>query len=90
MIGHRRGDYVHLYPLEHVNLSQSTNDTYPTAIKIALQFQITRLHATLMDWRRHFGAALLVSKINLGGTAIGTGLNADPATRVWSARSFVS
>jgi len=123
LIGHRRGDYVQLHPLEHVNLSQSTNDTYPTAIKIALQFQITRLHATLMDLAsafranahefsgvikmgrtqlqdgvpmtlgQEFGtyavmvtedaerlleAALLVSKINLGGTAIGTGLNADP------------
>ncbi len=123
LMGHRRGDYVHLHPLEHVNLSQSTNDTYPTAIKIALQFQITRLHATLTDLAsafrakahefggvikmgrtqlqdavpmtlgQEFGtyavmvtedaerlleAALLVSEINLGGTAIGTGLNADP------------
>jgi aspartate ammonia-lyase len=123
LMGHRRGDYAQLHPLEHVNLSQSTNDTYPTAIKIALRIQITRLHATLMDLAsafrakahefsgvikmgrtqlqdavpmtlgQEFGtyavmvtedaerlleAGLLVSEINLGGTAIGTGLNADP------------
>ena len=123
LMGHRRGDYAQLHPLEHVNLSRSTNDTYPTAIKIALQVQITRLHATLMDLalafrakahefsgvikmgrtqlqdavpmtlgqefgtyavmvtedaERLFEAGLLVSEINLGGTAIGTGLNADP------------
>ena len=33
LLGHRRGDYEYLHPLEHVNLSQSTNDVYPTAIK---------------------------------------------------------
>src|SRR6185436_2215099 len=38
ILGHARGEYQHLHPLDHVNLSQSTNDVYPTAIKIALQF----------------------------------------------------
>src|SRR5690625_6943266 len=33
---HARGDYQHLHPLEHVNVSQSTNDVYPTAARIAL------------------------------------------------------
>jgi aspartate ammonia-lyase len=123
LLGHRPGEYVHLHPLEHVNLSQSTNDTYPTAIKVAVQVLIGRLNATLADLAsafrakahefvdvikmgrtqlqdavpmtlgQEFGtyavmvtedadrlaeARLLVSEINLGGTAIGTGLNADP------------
>lgn len=123
LMGHRRGDYVHLHPLDHVNLSQSTNDTYPTAIKVAVRQQIARLRATLMDLASAFRAkavefshvvkmgrtqlqdavpmtlgqefgtyavmvtedaerlvetGLLMSEINLGGTAIGTGLNADP------------
>ena len=35
LLGHAKGDYAHLHPNEHVNLSQSTNDVYPTAVKIA-------------------------------------------------------
>lgn len=31
-----RGEYQYCHPNNHVNLSQSTNDAYPTAIKIAL------------------------------------------------------
>jgi len=121
LVGRRPGDYAYLHPLEHVNLSQSTNDTYPTAIKVALQSQISRLRDTLIrlaeafrakahqfrgylkmgrtqlqdavpmtlgqefgtyavmvseDAERLLEARLLVSEINLGGTAIGTGLNA--------------
>lgn len=122
-LGARLGDYDVLHPLEHVNRGQSTNDVYPTAIKVALQVRLTVLHATLLDVAaafraksaefhtvlkmgrtqlqdavpmtlgQEFGtyavmvaedaerlreAALLVSEINLGGTAIGTGLNAHP------------
>ena len=36
LLGQRRGDYHVLHPLEHVNLGQSTNDVYPTAVKVAL------------------------------------------------------
>ncbi len=123
LLGFQRGDYTELHPLEHVNLGQSTNDVYPTAIKIALQVYLTRLHTTLLDVAdgfalkaeefrdilkmgrtqlqdavpmtlgQEFGtyavmvredadrlleAAQLVSEINLGGTAIGTGLNTHP------------
>jgi aspartate ammonia-lyase len=35
-MGHRRGEYQHLHPNEHVNMSQSTNDVYPTALKVAI------------------------------------------------------
>ncbi|MEH3140851.1 MAG: aspartate ammonia-lyase [Mycobacterium kyogaense] len=121
LLGYRRGDYLHLHPLEHVNLSQSTNDVYPTALKIALQFGVHRLQVAMaelvkafadravefsghlkmgrtqlqdavpMTLGQEFGsyavmvgedgdrlgeAVTLISEINLGGTAIGTGLNA--------------
>src|SRR5205085_11416599 len=33
-LGGRRGDYLLVDPLDHVNRSQSTNDTYPTALNI--------------------------------------------------------
>lgn len=36
ILGHPRGAYEHVHPNEHVNLSQSTNDVYPTAVKIAV------------------------------------------------------
>ncbi len=123
ILGAPRGDYDRLHPLEHVNLGQSTNDVYPTAIKVALQVNIATLHATLLEVAEAFGhkavefetvlkmgrtqlqdavpmtlgqefgtyaimvaedaerlleAARLVSEINLGGTAIGTGLNTHP------------
>ena len=35
-LGHRRGDYQHLHPNDDTNRSQSTNDTYPTALKLAI------------------------------------------------------
>lgn len=36
LLGHRKGDYQYLHPNDHVNCSQSTNDAYPTAIKLAV------------------------------------------------------
>lgn len=35
-LGHRKGEYEFLHPNNHVNCSQSTNDAYPTALKLAL------------------------------------------------------
>ena len=35
MLGGTKGDYALVDPFDHVNLSQSTNDVYPTALKIA-------------------------------------------------------
>ncbi|MCF3138666.1 aspartate ammonia-lyase [Paenarthrobacter sp. AR 02] len=35
-MGHPRGSYQYLHPVDHVNKCQSTNDVYPTAIKLAL------------------------------------------------------
>jgi aspartate ammonia-lyase len=36
MLGHKKGEYQHVSPNDHVNLSQSTNDVYPTALRLAL------------------------------------------------------
>jgi len=123
ILGHRRGDYRHLHPNEHVNMGQSTNDVYPTALKLAVLVGIDRLAGAMevlraafaakaaefadvlkmgrtqlqdavpMTLGQEFGtyarmlsediarlteAAPLVREINLGGTAIGTGINAHP------------
>ncbi|MBW8906360.1 MAG: aspartate ammonia-lyase [Betaproteobacteria bacterium] len=123
ILGHSRGEYQHLHPLDHVNLSQSTNDVYPTAIKLALQLGIKRLLPEMSALRHAFAekalefddvlkvgrtqlqdavpmtlgqefstyavmlgedeqrlreASDLIREINLGATAIGTGINAHP------------
>lgn len=39
-LGFKKGDYQHVHPNNHVNCSQSTNDAYPTAFRIALYFKI--------------------------------------------------
>jgi aspartate ammonia-lyase len=122
-LGNRRGEYRFLHPVDDVNMSQSTNDVYPTAVNVALHFAIDRLAAAMAGLRRAFGdkaqefatmlkmgrtqlqdavpmtlgqefgtyavmlqedeerlreAALLITEINLGATAIGTGINAHP------------
>jgi aspartate ammonia-lyase len=56
LLGRPRGDYAVVHPNNHVNLSQSTNDVYPTAVKLAL-------HAAIEDLRtamRELVAAFLV------------------------------
>ena len=123
LLGHARGEYQFLHPNEHVNMSQSTNDVYPTALKVAGYFGIFRLVDAMAVLRRAFEvkaeefrevlkmgrtqlqdavpmtlgqefstyavmlgedeerlkeAAMLVREINLGATAIGTGINAHP------------
>jgi aspartate ammonia-lyase len=122
-LGRPKGDYARLHPLDHVNMSQSTNDVYPTAVKLALQLGIRRLleemhflqrcfdakakeftdvlkvgrtqlqdavpmtlgqefstYAVMLgeDRSRLSEAAGLIREINLGATAIGTGINAHP------------
>ena len=54
LMGHARGDYAELHPNEHVNLSQSTNDAVPTALKIACWFAIHRLIAAMDQLRKAF------------------------------------
>ncbi|MEP7346532.1 MAG: aspartate ammonia-lyase [Gemmatimonadaceae bacterium] len=47
LLGEHRGSYHRVHPNEHVNLSQSTNDVYPTAIRIALFGQIEQLRVSM-------------------------------------------
>jgi hypothetical protein len=53
-MGHRRGEHGYLHPVEHVNMSQSTNDVYPTAVKLALHFGIFRLTDAMAELRGAF------------------------------------
>ena len=43
LLGREKGEYAYLHPIDDVNRSQSTNDVYPTAIKIAMVFGLQRL-----------------------------------------------
>jgi aspartate ammonia-lyase len=45
--GRARGDGTYLHPLDHINLHQSTNDVYPTALKIAAIFGVRTLSRTI-------------------------------------------
>lgn len=49
ILGGKRGDYKIVHPNDHVNMSQSTNDTFPTAIRIAALFMIRELLPVLKD-----------------------------------------
>ena len=46
-MGHGKGQYQYLHPNEHVNMSQSTNDVYPTAVKVATIFATHSLLAAM-------------------------------------------
>jgi len=123
LLGFERGDYHEIDPLDHVNLGQSTNDVYPTAIKLALLSHVRGLDSALGELARSFEdkavefadvvkmgrtqlqdavpmtlgqefaayatvveddrtrlreTAALLLESNLGGTAIGTGINGHP------------
>jgi aspartate ammonia-lyase len=123
LMGHRKGEYKYVDPHDHINRSQSTNDSYPTSIHIGLALGNKELIAaynrlvaafdakakefanlvkmgrtqlqdavpmTLGQEFRAFARTLadevkalervqsVLHEINMGGTAIGTGLNAPP------------
>ncbi|MGP5726086.1 aspartate ammonia-lyase [Arthrobacter rhombi] len=56
ILGHERGDYQHLHPNDHVNLSQSTNDVYPTAVNVATSFTAAPLLAAIEELETAFQA----------------------------------
>ena len=132
--GHSRGEYQFVHPNNHVNLSQSTNDVYPTAVKIALHTAIEDLRKAMkelvdaflakgeefapflkmgrtqlqdavpMTLGQEFGtyavmlgedrlrleeAVTLLHEVNLGATAIGTGLNTAPGYAAAACRHLV-
>ncbi len=123
ILGHEKGEYNHCHPNNHVNLSQSTNDAYPTSVCIALYNMNIKLVEVLqnlangfkvkaeefahvikmgrtqlqdavpMTLGQSFGAyavtlteeiqrlnqnARLFLEVNMGATAIGTGICSEP------------
>jgi aspartate ammonia-lyase len=54
MGGHKKGEYQHLEPHDDLNMSQSTNDSYPTAIKVALILRNEKLIAELQQLAASF------------------------------------
>jgi aspartate ammonia-lyase len=55
-LGHSRGEYAFLHPLDDVNLGQSTNDVYPTAVRIALHELTHELIGAVIALRKSFEA----------------------------------
>ena len=49
LTGHKKGEYQYVDPHDHLNMSQSTNDSYPTAIKVALLLRNDRLIAEMKN-----------------------------------------
>ena len=47
LTGHKKGEYKIVEPHDHLNMSQSTNDSYPTAIKVAFILRNDKLIAEL-------------------------------------------
>ncbi|HYC52950.1 MAG TPA: aspartate ammonia-lyase [Gemmatimonadaceae bacterium] len=54
LLGKPRGDYATVHPNNHVNLSQSTNDVYPTAVKVALHGSIESLRTAMASLAAKF------------------------------------
>jgi len=54
LMGHEKGEYGKLSPNSHVNMSQSTNDVFPTAIHIATLNLLNNLLVTMIDMHDEF------------------------------------
>jgi aspartate ammonia-lyase len=54
LLGREKGDYEHLHPNNHVNCSQSTNDVYPTALKLGMILSSQRLIETVEQLIKSF------------------------------------
>jgi len=72
LLGRPRGDYATLHPNEHVNRSQSTNDVYPTAIRLALIARTERLADAMQRLRGAFAdkAHEFAGVVKLGRTQL--------------------
>jgi aspartate ammonia-lyase len=53
-MGYKKGDYEHLHPNNHVNCSQSTNDAYPTAFRLALFMKLDVFIDVLAELEKAF------------------------------------
>ncbi len=52
--GYEKGDYKKIAPTDQINMSQSTNDTYPTALKLAILMQSDRVKIQLKSLAKSF------------------------------------
>jgi len=70
LLGHAKGDYTHCHPNDHVNCSQSTNDAYPTAIKLGVWFTVRDAIAGLRELKTALAAkaAEFADVIKMGRT----------------------
>jgi aspartate ammonia-lyase len=84
LLGRSRGEYEYLHPLDDVNLSQSTNDVYPTAVKLAAVFMLNDLTAAVDYCARSFErkGKQLRHVLTMGRTHAGCGSDdAGPGVR---------
>ncbi len=72
LAGKRCGEYAFIHPLDHVNMHQSTNDTYPSALKIAmlmhldgLEDALIRLQESLQAKEREYAGILKLGRTEL-------------------------
>lgn len=127
LLGHKKGEYKYLHPNNHINKSQSTNDVYPTALRLSILLnhknfvaEIKNLRNAFLNKAKEFERVVkigrtqlqdavpmtlgqefnafattigedikhvltlldLFKEVNLGGTAIGSRINATPAYSV--------
>ncbi len=70
ILGYKKGNYDIVNPLAHVNISQSTNDVYPTAINLALVLKLELLLKTLCEAKEtvHKKSQELKSVVKMGRT----------------------
>jgi len=57
LMGREPGDYEAIHPLDTVNMHQSTNDTYPTALRVAAMFELARLEGAVTSLLESFQEA---------------------------------
>src|SRR4051812_42800664 len=71
-LGHEKGQYDFLHPNNHVNCSQSTNDAYPTALRIALYQKLGLYVAALESLKAAFAlkAAEFSNVLKMGRTQL--------------------
>ena len=72
LTGHKKGDYHELEPHDDLNMSQSTNDSYPTAIKVALILRNEKLVTELEQLAKSFRAkgAEYIDVVKMGRTEL--------------------
>ena len=72
ILGNEKGEYEFIHPVEDVNMTQSTNDVYPTALKVALHFEIEALAYAMVELQEGFEAKALefVDVLKMGRTQL--------------------